>query len=134
MNIMCAVKKNSGCSNLSCSVVNAVVFVSCLFWELHISCVVLLTINPSIYLELVTLCISEWLAAFSFVLSFYFVVLFDKAVDTVTQMWCKVQQHYIMQHRFRTNVVLVIQFFLHEPSSSFFLVQVFTMVNKHNVV
>ena len=37
MNIMCAVKENSRCLNLSCSVVNAfVVFASCLFWELHI--------------------------------------------------------------------------------------------------
>ena len=49
MNIMCAVKKNSSCSNLSCSVVNSVViFVSCLFWELHIPWVVVLTVNPSI--------------------------------------------------------------------------------------
>ena len=49
MNIICAVKKNSSCSNLSCSVVNAVVFVSCLFLELHISWVVVLTVNPPIY-------------------------------------------------------------------------------------
>jgi len=99
---MCDVKTNSSCSNLSCSVVNAVViFVSCLFWEFHISWVVLLTVNSSIYVELIT-CILEWLAAFSFVLSFYFVVSFDQTVDTVTQLWCKVQQHYIMQHWFRT--------------------------------
>jgi len=96
------------------------VFVSCLFWEFHISWVVVLTANPSIYVELITLCISEWLTAFSFVVSFYFVVSFDQAVDTVTEMWCKVQQHYIMQVWFRTNVVLVIQFFLHEPSTRFF--------------
>ena len=83
--------------------VNAVVvFVSCLFWELHITWVVVLTVNPCIYVELITLCISECLAAFSFVLSYYFVVSFDKAVDTVTQLWCKVQQHYIMQRWFRT--------------------------------
>ena len=68
MNIMCAVKRNSSCSNLSCSVVNAVVvFVSCLFWGLHIPWVVVLTVNPSIYVELITLYILEWLAAFSFV-------------------------------------------------------------------
>ena len=79
-----------------------------------------MTVNPSIYVEHITLCFSEWLADFSFVLSFYFVVSFDKAVDTVTEMWCKVQQHYIMQCWFRTNVVLVIQFFLHEPSTRFF--------------
>ena len=66
--------------------VNAVVFVSCLFWGLHIPWVVVLTVNPSIYVELITLCIWEWLAAFSFVLFFYFVVSFDKAVDTVTQL------------------------------------------------
>jgi len=99
---MCAVKKNS-CSNLSRSMVNAVVvFVSFLFWELHISWEVVLTVNPPVYIELITLYILEWLAAFSFVLSFYFVVSFHKAIDTVTQMWCKVQQHYIMQRWFRT--------------------------------
>ena len=99
---MCC-EKNSISSNLSCSVVNAfVVFASCLFWELYISWVVVLTVNPSIYVELITLCISEWLAALSFVLSCYPVVSFHKAVDTVTQMWCKVQQHYTMQRWFRT--------------------------------
>ena len=83
--------------------VNAVVvFVSCFFWELHIPWVVVLSVNPSIYVELITLYISEWLAAFSCVLSFYFVVSFDQAVDTVTQMWCKVQQHYITQRWFKT--------------------------------
>ena len=100
--------------------VNAVVFVSYLFWELHIPWVVVLTVNPPIYVELITLCISEWLAAFSSVVSFYFVVSFDEAVDTVTQLWCKVQQHYVMQRWFRTNVVIVVQFFLHEPSTMFF--------------
>ena len=101
MTIMCAVK-NSSCSNLSCSVVNVVVvFVSCLFWELHVPCVVVLTVNPSVYVELITLYILEWLAAFTFVLSFY-LVSFDDAVDTVTQMCHKVQQRYIMQHWFRT--------------------------------
>ena len=90
MTIMCAVK-NSSCSNLSCSVVNVVVvFVSCLFWELHIPWVVVLTVNPSIYVELITLYSLEWLAAFTFVLSFYSAVSFDETVDTVTQMWCKV--------------------------------------------
>jgi len=49
------------------------------------------TVNPSIYVELVTFCISEWLAAFSFVISFYFVVSFDEVVESVTQKWCKVQ-------------------------------------------
>ena len=55
-----------------------VIFVSFLFWQLHISWVVVLTVNPSIYVELITFCISEWLAAFSFVISFYFVVSFDR--------------------------------------------------------
>ena len=119
MTIMCAVK-NSSCSNLSCSVVNAVVvFVSCLFWELHIPWVVVLTVNPSVYVELITY-ISEWLAAFSFVLSFY-LVSFDDAVDTVTQMCHKVQQHYIMQHWFRTYCGACNSVFLHEPSSRFFI-------------
>ena len=115
---MCC-EKNSSCSNLSSSVVNAVVFVLYLFWELHISWVVVLAVNPPIYVEFITLYIEEWLPAFSCVLSFYFVVSFDEAVDTVTQMLCKVQQHYIMQRWFRTNLVLVIQFFLYEPSTRF---------------
>jgi len=50
--------------------VSVVIFVSFLFWELHISWVVLLTVNPSIYVELVTFCILEWLAAFGYVISF----------------------------------------------------------------
>jgi len=59
-------------------VVNVVVlFVSFLFWQLHISWIVVLTVNPSECVELITFCISEWLAAFSFVITFYFVVSFD---------------------------------------------------------
>ena len=68
-----------------------VIFVSFLFWELKLSWIVVLTVNPSAYVELVTFCISEWLAAFSFVIFFYFLVSFDEAVETVMQM-CKVQQ------------------------------------------
>ena len=75
---------------------------SFLFWELRVSWVVVLTVNPSVCVELVTICISEWIAGFSVVISFYFVVSFDEAVETITQMWCKVQQHYIMQCLFRT--------------------------------
>jgi len=88
---------------LSCLLVNVVViFVLFLFCDLHISWVVVLTVNPSVYVELVTFCISEWFAAFSFVISFYFFVSFDEAVETVTQVCCKVQEHYIMQRCFRT--------------------------------
>jgi hypothetical protein len=87
-------------------VVNVVViFVLFLFWEFHISWVVVLTINPSLYVELVTFCISEWLAAFSSVIFFYFVVLFDEAVETITQVWCKVQQHSPRNVRLEHNVV-----------------------------
>jgi len=78
-----------------------VIFVSFLFWQWHISWVVVLTVNPSVYVELVTFCISEWLTAFSFLKFFSFVVSIDEAVETVMQM-CKVQQHYIMQRCFRT--------------------------------
>jgi hypothetical protein len=106
---------------LSCSAVNVVViFVSFLFWELHICWVVLLTVNPSIYVEHITFCVSEWLAAFSFVISFHFLVSFDDAVQTVTQMWCKVQQHASCNVGSEHNVALVIQCFLHEPSTRFF--------------
>ena len=51
-----------------------VIFVSFLFSELHISWVGVFTVNPSVCVELITFCISEWLAAFSYVISFYFAV------------------------------------------------------------
>jgi len=47
-----------------------VIFDLFLFWELCISWVVVLTVNPSVYVELVTFCISEWLAACSFLYPF----------------------------------------------------------------
>jgi hypothetical protein len=115
-------------------VVNVVViFVLFLFWKLHISWVVVLTVNPSICVELITFCISEGLAAFSFVISFCFLVSFDESVQTVTQKRCKVQQHTSCTVGSEHNVVLVIQFFLHEPSAVL-LLQFFTVVNKHDVV
>jgi hypothetical protein len=79
-----------------------------------------LTVILSIYVELITFCISEWLAAFSFVMSFYFLVSFDQAVETVTQNRCKVQQHTSCSVGSEHNVVLVIQFFLRELSTVFF--------------
>jgi len=54
---------------------------------------VVLNVNPSTYVEHPTFCISEWLAAFSVVISFYFLVSFDEVVETVTQNWCMVQCH-----------------------------------------
>jgi hypothetical protein len=51
---------------------------SFLFWQLHISWVVVLTVNASIYVECITFCVLEWLATFSFVISFYFLVSFDR--------------------------------------------------------
>ena len=88
INIMFAVKN---CQNLSCSVLNVIVIFSFFFWELHISWVVVLTVNPSLYIECITFYNSKWLAAFSFVIFFYFLVSCDEAVETVMQM-CKVQQ------------------------------------------
>ena len=55
--------------------VNVIVIFAFLFWELCISWVAVLTVNPSVYVEPVRFCISDWLAAFSYVISFYFVVL-----------------------------------------------------------
>ena len=66
-------------------------FFSFLFWQLHIPWVFVLTANPSVFVELKAFCIREWLAAFSFVIFFNFLVSFDEAVETVMQM-CKVQQ------------------------------------------
>jgi hypothetical protein len=99
-----------------------VIFFSFLFWELDISWVVVLTVNTSIYVEIITFRVSEWLAAFSFAISFYFFVSFDKAVETITQKGCKVQQHTSCSVGSARNVVLVIWFwfFLHKPSTLFF--------------
>jgi len=58
-----------------------------MFW------VVELTVNPSTCVELPAFCISEWFAAFNFGISFYFLVLVDEVVETVTQNWCRVQWH-----------------------------------------
>jgi len=77
------------------------------------------TVNPSIYVELVTFCISDWLAAFSFVITFYFVVSFDEIVETVTQKWCKVLQRTSCSVSSEHNVVFVIQLSLHKPSTVF---------------
>jgi len=41
---------------------------------------VVLTVNPSPYVEHPTFCISEWLAAFNIVISFYFLVSFDEVL------------------------------------------------------
>jgi hypothetical protein len=83
------------------------------------SWVLLLTVNPYVYVEQITFCVLEWLAAFSFVMSFYFVVSFVETVETVTQKGCKVQQRTSCSVGSEHNVVLVIQFFLHEPSTLF---------------
>jgi len=72
-------------------VVNVIVIFSFLFWQFHIFWVVVLTVDPSVYVECITFCYSEWLAAFSFLIFLCFLVSFDEAVETVMQM-CKVQQ------------------------------------------
>jgi hypothetical protein len=45
----------------------------------------------------------------------------DDAVETVTQKGCKVQHHTSCSVGSEHNVVLVIQFSLHEPSTVFFV-------------
>jgi hypothetical protein len=45
---------------------------------------ILLTVNPSTYVGHPTFCISEWLATFNIVTSFYFLVAFKKVVENVT--------------------------------------------------
>ena len=65
-----------------------VIFISFLFWELHISWVVLMTANPSTSLS--KFGISEWLAGFRCVYRFmylfdYFLVSLDEVAETVTQ-------------------------------------------------
>ena len=94
------------------------IFVSFLFWELKLSWIVVLTVNPSAYVELVTFCISEWLAAFSFVIFFYFLVSFDEAVETNSDVVQSTATYISVGSEH--NVLLVIQFF--------------TVANKHDVV
>ena len=59
--------------------------------------------------------------AFSFVMFFYFIVSFHKEEETITKKLCKVQQHTPCTVGSEHNVVLVIQFFVHEPSTMFLL-------------
>ena len=47
---------------------------------------VVLNVNPSPYVEHPTFCISELLAAFNIVISFYFLVSFDEVLETVTEL------------------------------------------------
>jgi len=54
---------------------------------------VVLTVNPSTYVELPIFCISEWPRGFNFVISLSFIVSFGKIKGTVTQKWCKALQH-----------------------------------------
>jgi hypothetical protein len=51
--------------------------------ELHVTWVDVLTAKTSAYVELPTFCTSEWLRAFNSVISFYFLVSFDKIKQTV---------------------------------------------------
>jgi len=51
--------------------------------ELHIIWVDVLTAKTSTYVELPTFCTAEWLRAFNFVISFYFLVSFEEIKETV---------------------------------------------------
>jgi hypothetical protein len=51
--------------------------------ELHISWVDVLTAKTSTYVELPKFCTAEWLRAFNFVKSFYFLVSFEQTKETV---------------------------------------------------
>jgi uncharacterized protein with HEPN domain len=44
---------------------------------------ILLTVNPPRYVGHPTYCISEWLAVFNVVISLYFLVAFEKVLETV---------------------------------------------------
>ena len=125
--------QNSSCYNFSYSAINVVVIiVSFLFWQLHIFWVVVLTVNRSICVELITFCISEWLAVFSYVISICFLVPFDRQYKPSLRTVHSTATH-IMHCLFRTQCDTVIHFFLHELSTVF-LLWCFTVVNKHNVV
>ena len=91
-----------------------------------------MTVNPSTSLP--KFGISEWLAAFSFVVSFYLLLSLDDVVEILTQKRFKLNGH--------LNVILVNNIMCYLCFSSFsmnhalwfFLLWVSTLVNKHNVV
>jgi hypothetical protein len=102
-----------------------VIFVSFLFWKLHISWIVLLTVHPPTSLP--KFGISEWLAAFSFVISFYFLLSLghgsrNRNTEEVQIAWT-------------LNSMLVKNKVLSAWSIHYvFLLLFFPLVSKHNVV
>ena len=109
--------KNISCQNFLCSLLNVIIFVSFFLRVAYIlgSCVDCKSIT---YVERPSFCISEWLAAFSFVIFFYFLVSFDEAVETNSDVVQSTATYISVGSEH--NVLLVIQFF--------------TVANKHDVV
>jgi hypothetical protein len=71
---------------------------------LHITWVVVFTANPSTFVELPPFYMSEWLRAFNFAVSCYFLVLFKEVKETVTKSgakhhnikYCVGKEHYVV--------------------------------------
>jgi hypothetical protein len=57
-----------------------------LIFVLRVAYILGILLTPSTYVGHPTFCISEWLAAINIVISFYFLVAFEKVVETVTQL------------------------------------------------
>jgi len=73
--------------------VNVVIFTSFICLEFHVNLTVVLTVNPSTYVELPIFCILEWPRGFNFVISLSFLVSFREVKETVTKKCCKALQH-----------------------------------------
>jgi hypothetical protein len=84
--------------------------------EFHITLAVVVTVNPSTYVELPIFCISELLSGFNFVVSLSVLVSFGEVKETVTQKWCK---HSSIKYCVgKENKVLpVLHVSQHEPSA-----------------
>jgi hypothetical protein len=83
---------------------------------LHITWAIVLTVNQYTYVERPTFFISEWLELLIFLISFHVIVSFEEPREAVTQQWfkhCGIKCCISKGH----NVVPVIQFSQHEPST-----------------
>jgi len=130
----CELWKKNRCQKLSCLMINVVIFLLFMCWELHITWAFVFSANPSTYVELTTFYTSEWLRTFNFVISLFFYLRRKRNCSTeVVQnnnhdiQYCVDKEH---------DVAPVIQCSQHEPSTllSFIcqrsLLQVFRVVKK----
>ena len=76
-----------------CYIWGKCIFVLQMCWQFHVTLTVVLTVNPSTYVELPIFGILEWPWGYNCVISLSFLVPFGEVIETVTQNWCKAPQH-----------------------------------------